>query len=141
MSGPYLTGAETALQTAILQHLSADEGVTSILGDPPRVFDQVGAYPTFPFLEISAHEVKPAAGVDVDLMEHRLDLRVLTQWGGRSECRQVLSVIRQSLEAAQLTLADHTLVYCFPVFSDVLMLKDGKTVRGTVRLKAVTQAG
>ena len=139
MSGPTGLSAETALQDALIAALGADATIITLLGDPPRISDVAGDKPSYPFIEIARHETKDKSGALIDAQEHVVDLRVLTRWNGRSEARTILGVVRRVIDLAIWPVGAWRIVYCHTVYSDVLALRDGRSYRGVLRLRALTQ--
>ncbi|MEM6627993.1 MAG: DUF3168 domain-containing protein, partial [Pseudomonadota bacterium] len=133
MSGFALPGAETALQDAILTAVRADAGVKSIFGDPARVFDEPVSAPVYPYAQVSLHELRPGGGADTPSAEHRIDLQVLTRWASRRDAKDAMGVLRKAIEDAEIAPSGYRIVLLFPVFSDVVRLRDGRTLRGTLR--------
>lgn len=132
-----VASAETLLEDAILAALAADEDVARELGAPVRVLRD-GARPFYPFLEWVRHDAEPADATGVDALRHRIDLRIHTRLDGEKGARDLLAHVRRVIEDADLTLSARRVVYCYPVFADVLSQRGVNLWRGTLRLKALT---
>ncbi|MEP7210621.1 MAG: DUF3168 domain-containing protein [Alphaproteobacteria bacterium] len=133
-----MSGAEDALESAILAVLVADAGVRSALGDPPRVFEVAEARPAYPYLEIVRHEVTAAGSQGSEANEHRIDLAIVSREGGRREARAALTAVRGALAGASPTMESWRCVLLIPVFADPVCGKFG-AYRALLRIKAVVE--
>ncbi|MEO0983272.1 MAG: DUF3168 domain-containing protein [Pseudomonadota bacterium] len=70
------------LQKAIYAALIADAGLASLIGDPPRVFDDAPAGAIFPYVILGEAREKTLPGLD-DAFEHELKLYVFSRYAGR----------------------------------------------------------
>ncbi len=139
MSSSLLTGAERALQDAVLAALKEHSQIQDVFGSKPRILgDLGGAKPAYPYLVIGQHEVRPANASGVSIQDHVIDLQVMTRWGGRAGARDAVSLVQSILDDAALVLQGHNLVWCYVAFSDSLMLRDQQTFKSVVRIKART---
>ena len=91
------------------------------------------------FIEIARHETRSRSGDQVEAHEHVIDLRVLTRWNGRGEARTLLGELRRVIDSADWPVGTWHVVYCHAVYSDVLALRDGRTYRDVLRIRAMTQ--
>jgi|GEM_PF-5644349 len=131
--------AESELLDAILGHLRADADMQQVFGAQPRIFDDLGgANPLYPYLVVTRHEVTNVEAQNVKLLDHLIDLQVMTRWRGREGAREAVGLVRRLVDRPQLALPQHRLSWCHSVFSDTLMLKDLQTFKGIVRIKART---
>ena len=131
--------SETALQDALKEVIGADTALKTLIGDPVRLVDVAAARPGFPFIEIARHQTTNRSGALVEAHEHVIDLRVLTRWNGRGEARAILGEMRRVIDLAQWPDDQWRVIYCHAVYSDVLALRDGRSYRGLMRLRAMTQ--
>lgn len=139
MSGTLLSGAENALQNAILGELRNSPLMRDIFGPEPRIVDDFGgARPAYPYLQIAKHGVRYANAVGAKLKDHTIDLQVMTRWRGRTGARDAVSLVQTLVDDANLTLDGHKLVWCYAAFADTLMLRDLSTFKGVIRIKART---
>ncbi|WP_027068510.1 DUF3168 domain-containing protein [Euryhalocaulis caribicus] len=125
-----------AVQRALHEALSADAGVTALLGDPPRLWDRPPREAFFPFASYGGTRSEELPD---GLQAHRMTLFAWSRETGREEAASVIAAMRSALHHAALTLEDGTLVSLRAVYSDVLK-SDGRTFQGVLRLRAVTEA-
>lgn len=132
--------ADWALQTAVRAHVLGDATLLTLLGDPPRVYDQPPRDAVFPFLTFGRAETRPLDADAPGALAHVLHLHVWSRYGGRKEVKDIIAALRASLADASLAVAGHALVSLRVTFTDVLRAPDGRTSQGILRLRAVTQA-
>ena len=131
--------AIAALEADILRVLSEAGEVRNALGSPLRVSGGEGQKPGFPFLRVSAHEVRGDGVGTVGPREHRLSLEVLSRAGGRAEASRLVALIADTLRGATLTPEGQHVVLFHPVYADVFLRADGTTFRGLLRLRALME--
>ncbi|MGF1545153.1 MAG: DUF3168 domain-containing protein [Parvularculaceae bacterium] len=133
-----MTDAAFALHRAVYAALLADDGVTSRLGAPARLYDVEPADRIYPFATFGDWRVAPLAGVE-GAFEHLFRLRAYSRYEGRRETRGVLDAFYEALHGAPIAPDGHDLVSLRLSFSDVLPGPDGETWGGVARFRAVTQ--
>lgn len=135
-----MSGAESALESAILAALSASNEVKALLGDPVRVGETGSVLPPYPYLEIARHTSEPAGGVDADASEHRIDLVVVSRDLGGSQAKEAVAVVRSALTSTELAMDGWRCVLLLPLFADATRQRVGLW-RALLRMKAVVEAG
>ncbi len=133
-------GAEWALQSALVSALKDDAGLAGVLGDPPRIFDLPPDDAVFPYVSLGPSASNLLDGDGTPGVAHTVHLHVWSRYGGAKEAKTCLEALRVAVDQASLSLIDHHLVSLRPVYADVLRVGDGRTFRGVLRLRAVTQA-
>jgi hypothetical protein len=133
-----MSGAEQALESAVLVVLATDAGVKAVLGDPPRVLEAAEARPAYPYLEIVRHEVTAAGSQGSEANEHRIDLAIASRDGGRAEARAAMAAVRDALAGADFAMDGWRCVLLFTVFADMVRGKFG-AYRALMRIKAVVE--
>ncbi|MDP3735843.1 MAG: DUF3168 domain-containing protein [Hyphomonadaceae bacterium] len=134
-----MSGAEAALEVAILQALRADENVAAVLGDPLRVGEIGGPRLAFPYLEFGRHGSEPAGGADVEMSTHRVDLVCVSRDGGGVQAKEAIATVRSVLGQTSLDMEGWRCVLLVPVFTDAMRPEPGQW-RALLRLKAVVEA-
>lgn len=134
-----MSGAESALESAILGVLAADDGVRALLGDQMRVGELGSPLPAYPYLEIARHTSDPAGGVDAEASEHRVDLVVVSRDAGGVQAKAALAAVRAALATAELEMDGWRCVLLLPLFSDATRQRIGLW-RALLRMKAVVEA-
>ena len=134
-----MSGAEAALEAAILGALRADESVAAVLGDPLRVVEIGGVRPAFPYLEFVRHQSEPSGGAEVEASTHRVDLACVSRDGGGASAREAIAAVRVVLSEASLEMEGWRCVLLVPVFTDAMRSEPG-VWRALLRVKAVVEA-
>lgn len=136
--GAAVSGAEAALEGAIMEALEADAEVAALLGDPLRLMGKGDPYPAFPYIEIARHVSEPAGASGVEASEHRVDLVVVSRDDGGAAGKAVVAAMRVALGAASFPMEGWRCVLVLPVFSDVLNAGRGRW-RAVLRVKAIVE--
>lgn len=127
-----------ALQRAVYAALIGDTELTTLLGGA-HVYDHVPRGTSFPYVTIGpSNERDWSTGLE-EGHEHLLTLHVWSQAAGRREAQQLIGAIRARLHDQSLALAGYRLVNLRHEASETRREPDGKTIRGLVRLRAVTE--
>ena len=139
-----MSGAEAALEAAMLEVLAEDEDVRELLGDPLRLIDAGAPRPAYPYLEIVQHVTEPASGLGFEANKHRIDLRVVSRDRGGVLAREAMIAVRTALAIAYFDSpppmdGGWRCVVMAPVFSDWAQMRDGFW-RGLLRVKAIVEA-
>jgi hypothetical protein len=133
-----MTSSALALQQAIVGELAADPGVLAALSGP-RIYDDTPQPAAFPYVTIGQTTARSA---DADLEpadEHILTLHVWSRARGRREALAIIDEMRRALHDRPLALADHKLINLRHEFSEARRDRDGETIHGLVRFRAVTE--
>lgn len=134
-----MSDAAWALQTAIRTHLSGDDAIKSLIGDPPRIYDAPPKGAAFPYLVIGEGRLSDWSGVDGGMV-HDLRLAAYCKYAGRLEVKAIMTAVYDALHEAELPLTGHRLINIRFVFADALRRRDGESYEGVMRYRAVTQA-
>jgi hypothetical protein len=133
-----VSGAEAALEAAILEALGVDTEVAALIGSPLRVAGSGGPVPAFPYLEVVRHESVDAGGAGVEASEHRVDLAVVSRDTSGVRVKQAMAAVRTALSSADLDMGAWRCVLLVPVFMD--SARSGVQMwRAVLRLKAVIE--
>lgn len=134
-----MSSASWALQTAIFTALSGDANVKSVLGDPPRLYDEVPRNAAMPYLVIGdGKESDWSTSTDTGT-EHALVLHVWSRARGRKESKTVTATVRAALDDAALALTGHKLIGIKHQSSEFLRQTDGQTYHAIMKFRAVTE--
>ena len=129
---------ERALQKALIAHLRADAGVTSLLVAPTAVFDEPPQEVGWPHLMIGRIESRPYPA-EGEASEHILTLTVRSRFGGSEEAKAINAAVRAALTGAELSLEDHRVVNLRVTYQDVFRAADWHKTLGVTRLRVVTE--
>jgi len=127
------------LQVAIFAALAADSALASLLGDPPRIYDDPPAGLELPYVQIGEGSEADWSTATEQGSEHELTIHVWSRTGGRMEARAILSAIHGVLHDEGLTLEGNRLVNLRFLLSQVWREADGETYHGIARYRAVTE--
>jgi len=134
-----MSDANWALQEAVFAELSANAGVQSALGDPPRLYDAVPRAAAFPYAALGDGQETDFSTATEQGSEHILALHVWSRGGGHREAKQIAAAIRDCLDGASLALAGFALVGIAFQSADYARQPDGETWRASLRFRAVTE--
>jgi hypothetical protein len=133
-----VSGAESALESAILAALAVDAGVQQVLGEPLRVLNAASPAPAYPYLEIARHFSSPAGAAGAEASEHRVDLVVTSRFDGGTDGVGAIAAVRAALGVAELAMEGWRCVLLVPAFADTL--NSGRGIwRSLLRMRAVVE--
>lgn len=134
-----MSSASWALQCAIFAALSADAGIKSVLGDPPRIFDEVPRDAAMPYLVIGGDKESDWSTSTDKGIEHALTLHIWSRARGVKESKTIAQAAREALDDAGLALTGHTLIGIRHQSSEYLRQTDGQTYHAIMKFRAVTE--
>ena len=127
------------LQKAIFAALSTDATLATLIGSPPRVYDDPPQMTELPYVQIGeGTESDWSTSTDTGA-EHQLTIHVWSRSGGRMEARRILSAIYGVLHDGPLALDENRLINLRFLLSQVWRENDGETYHGMARFRAVTE--
>jgi len=135
-----MSGAEAALEAAILSLLASDAGVRAALGDPLRVSEAGEGRPAYPYLEVGQHVSEPRDVAEIEASEHRIDLHIMSRTGGRQAAKGAVAAARAALRDGVLAMDGWRCVLLAPAFTDLMWLRAGNIFRGHLRVRAIVEA-
>ncbi len=137
--GAAVSGAEQALESAILAALAADAGVTAALGAPLRLLDGASPQPGYPYLEVARRqsEANDSAGCEGVIVT--IDLVAISRDEGGRLARGAMAEVRRALRVANLELEGWRCILLLPVFADTVRQKIGLW-RAILRVRAILEA-
>ncbi len=129
--------AEYALQVSIVKKLTGDAGLMDIISG---VFDFVTESADFPFLTIgdpvaTAFDTKDSNGQETVITVH-----TWSQYRGKKEAGQIMSLIYGILHKTNLSLEGHQPIVILCEFSTIMKDPDGVTHHGVQRFRVLTEA-
>lgn len=128
--------AAKALRAHIVSELRGDAALTALLGGA-NVFDGSPRGAAHPFVTLGSLESEP---LDADgASEHLLELLVFSRAASRSETFDVLEAMGACLAEADIAPGGYRLSNLEIRDSRSERLSDGRTWRGRMRLRAVTE--
>jgi len=128
-----MTGAASALQTAIWEVLSGD---AALMGLVTAIYDHVPAHAVLPYVQIGEATVGDWSAIGLDGEEHVLTLHVWTADSGLLSAKTIMGEIGRVLEGAELSVAGHHLVLMAFTFAQTLREEDGRIQHGVMRFRA-----
>lgn len=130
--------AERAFLEAVRTAALADAGVQAQLG--ARLYDAAPADPVFPFATLGEVRSTAQDAAGAAALEHVVSLHVWSRHGGRAEALDAIAALRSALHDRPIAIAGRRLVLLLAVFADVFRARDGRTVHGVLRLRALTES-
>ena len=127
------------LQKAIFAALGVDATLATLIGDPPRIYDDPPGEAALPYVQIGDGTESDWGTSTDEGAEHQLTIHVWSRAAGRMEARAVLAAIHGALHDAVLTLESNSLVNLRFALSQVWRESDGETYHGMARYRAVTE--
>lgn len=128
-----------ALQTALLDHLSADSEIMNFVGNPPRIFDHVPQGTNFPYITIGDIQTSDWSTATEMGEDHRIVIHSWSRYKGRKQSREIEKRLYEILHDADLSVDGHNLVRLQFLVSDILVEQDGRTYHGLTRFRAITE--
>ncbi|MEI2384648.1 DUF3168 domain-containing protein [Breoghania sp. JC706] len=133
-----MTHAAEELQAALIALLRADADLGGLLGEG-RVEDGARRAAAYPNVVLGDWSSRAIAGDDWPGEEHRLEFLVFSRAGGRREVLGLLARLSGLIDGAAISLAGHRLVTLARTGESITRTRDGRTWRGTLALRAVTE--
>jgi len=130
--------AAAALRAAVVDALTADAALVSLLGGP-KIYDEPPRTVVFPYVTLGEARVSDFSAGDAPGEEHQLTLHAWSRQGGHSEAHKIAGALLAALDDAPLDLADHQLITFRFSVADVRREADGRTYHALVRFRAVTE--
>jgi hypothetical protein len=130
--------AALALQAALFAALRSDAALAALTGG--RIHDAAPQDTGFPHLalaDLASVDASDSAGAGA---EHFATFLVWSRAGGRRETLEILGAMSACLDGAALPLAGHHLVSLAVERTETRREPDGRTFRGLMQLRAVTEA-
>lgn len=133
-----MIASSLALQQAIVAVLSSDDSLLAAIGGP-RIYDDTPQPPVFPYVTIGQTTVRAADGDLAPADEHIFTLHVWSRAKGRREALAIIGELCRILHDRPLTLLDHRLINLRHDFSEARRDRDGDTIHGIARFRALTE--
>jgi len=128
-----------ALRQALYTALLGDAGLQALIGNPARVYDDVPASASFPFVTFGDADAADWSASETLGGEHTVTLHAWSRYDGHLESPQILEALEALLQDATLTLSGHSLINLRFVSSGIVRDPDGATTHGFIRFRAVTE--
>jgi hypothetical protein len=96
------------LQAAVIAALKAESNVTNLVAE--RIYDRVPPTAAFPYVKYGDDQVLDDSADCVIGSEVFFNLHVWSKTVGKPETKRIAGAIRDTLDEAALTIADHNLV-------------------------------
>lgn len=98
------------ISKAIHALLSGHEEVQTVLGSPPRLYDNPPEDPVFPYLTYGPMRSEDISADGALMSAHTLTLHIWSRYGGRAQVMEILAVVTGVLQGGGLTLEGISLV-------------------------------
>ncbi|MDJ0931828.1 DUF3168 domain-containing protein [Breoghania sp.] len=133
-----MTHAAEELQAALVTLLRSDATLSALLGDG-RVEDGARRAAAYPNIVVGEWTSRPIADDDWPGEEHQLQFVVFSRAGGRKEALGLMAQLGSLIDEREIVLSGYRLVSLVRIRETVTRTRDGRTWRGTVVYRAVTE--
>lgn len=133
-----MSPAQTALRAGLFQALAADSELESLLG-PGRLFDAAPRSQAFPYLVLETLESAPLLSLPEEGLVHELRLAVLSREPSRDQAIATAERAREVLTYGAISLSGHRFVGLSVGLISSRLLRDGRTFKAELGLRAVTE--
>ncbi|MBD8893496.1 DUF3168 domain-containing protein [Roseibium litorale] len=130
--------AELALRKALLTRLNGSTALTAQMGSE-GICDVPARGQAFPFLSLETLGSKPLLSDPSEGLLHDLRLQVLSRAPSRDEVLTLMEEASGQILDGALTLDGHHLVGLQLSGRSTALMRDGRTFRGVIELRAVTE--
>lgn len=134
-----MSAPEAALRDVLGAVMEADAALAAALGQAVRIQRDESRNVAFPYLSWGRCHARPQHGDGVDLIEIRIDLHI---WASEGDALALTGAVRAFIDAQPVLDMgpDYRLVALNTAFCDVLRVRDPRTRRGVLRLRALIQS-
>lgn len=132
------SSARTALRSALFSRLSADAVLSGLMG-MGRIFEVPPRGQAFPFLLLESESARPLLTTAEEGLIHELRLAVYDRGVCAELVQQITAQVTELIMATPLSLTGHTLVGLQVQEGGSALMPDGRTIRGVLALRAVTE--
>lgn len=140
MSAASLSSAQdTDLIDEVLEALRADQNLQGELGTPARIYDAETEAPAYPYVMLDRYERTDTSVSQALCAEHSFQFVCLSNTGGQSEAKRLLSRLRLALQRMQLHPNGLRVVLIHPTYSDVMRARNQRFLRGVLRVRIHTE--
>lgn len=119
--------------------LSESLAVQSVLGAPPRLYDNAPEDPVYPYLSYGAMRSEDIGGDIRPLYAHNLSLHIWSHYSGRAEIINAIAAVSGALEGIIYTSGSAQIRSVRVVYSDHFRGPNGRTLHGLIRLNIITE--
>ncbi len=129
--------APAELQQAVFQALSADPGVSALVGG--RIHDQAPRQLQFPYITFGSTSIYDWSTGTESGTEQLFTLHVWSKTPGKKETLAIMDAVRACLEHTPLSLASRTLVDIALEFAEARHDEDLEVNHGLLRYRAISE--
>ncbi len=129
--------AARSLVAAVLAALRGDAALVAALA--PRIWDAAPRDPGFPHLVVEEAVARDRSGLDADLEEVRVTLKIFSRTGGTAEAGRLAERVEAVLADAALEPIGVRVVLLRREATETRLLRDRTTAEATLRLVALTE--
>lgn len=126
------------LQCAIYRALSRSGKIRSLVGNPPRIYDDPPRDMQLSCIRIGSTGIAPWQGVPGGF-EHEIRLYAYSYYHGSKEVKNIMDRVHDTLHEKFFDINGHRLVDMRFVFADIIHRPESGLYSGIMRYRAVTQ--
>ena len=134
MTPTIMTPTATDIAQAIHACLLADVHVTSALGTPPRIYDDVPESPVHPYVSYGALRVEDGSGDRAPFVTATLNIHLYSRYAGKAEAMGLLSLLLAALQRDALREHLPGTVSVLSRYTDSFTARDGRSRHSVLRL-------
>ena len=127
-----------SLRAAIRGVLTVDAPLAALVG-AGKIYDEPPREAALPYVTLGENAVADNSTATEAGEEHTLTLHVWSRHGGHKEAHEIAGAVLAALTDAPLTLEGHHVANLRFLRADIRREPDGRTYRGVIRLRAVTE--
>jgi hypothetical protein len=120
------------IQKAVYSKLKNDSTLSAMI---MGVYDRVPDGSSFPYVTIGEADCRDWSSVTANGIESELTLFVYSRGGGRKQALEIMERIYALLHEGSFSMTGHSLIQSRFERSDVRLLNDGHTYRGSMGLR------
>lgn len=133
-----MTAPANELQKAVFGALTADAGLTGLLGGA-KIYDHAPANVVFPYVTFGRTSIYDWSTGTESGTEQLFTLHVWSKAKGKKETQDIMEKAQARLHDQPLTLVGHALVNCRLEFAEARHDEDLGVYHGLLRFRAVTE--
>lgn len=111
---------------------------TTLMALISGVYDRVPEDAAFPYLTLGEVSTRDHSGVASTVLEHTLTLEVWSRYRGGKQALDIMNRLHTLLDGGVLILTSQTFVGMRYDTSDIRMLADGVTYKGSIDIRIMT---
>lgn len=122
-----------SLQIAIFSLLNADD---TLMQQVSGIYDFVPDDAAYPFITLGENNVSDWSNAENQGTQHQFSLRIFSRNSGRKEAANIMEQLVMLLHQG-VSISGHELAFLRVISSNIILLDDGRTYRGTLNFRCL----